>query len=89
MQEISGVSGAGPIFHRLFSMLHEKHPASFPAKPDSLHAVLLDTRTGGPAVAGTPPTCLRIELATEADKARLPSGRYDSQGRAILDARYA
>ena len=49
----------------------------------------VDTRTGGPAVAGTPPTCCRTELATKADKERLPAGRYDSQGRAILDARYA
>lgn len=89
MQEISGVSGAGPIFHRVFSMLHELQHASFPAKPDSLHAVLIDTRTGGPAVAGTPPTCCRTELATKADKERLPAGSYDSQGRAILDARYA
>lgn len=89
MQEISGVSGAGPIFHRVFGLLHQDTPASFPEMPDSLHRVEIDCRTGSLATPATPPVCRSAELATAADLRRLPAGDFDAAGRAILDARYA
>lgn len=89
MLEISGVSGAGPIFHRVFELLHRDTPATFPEMPESLHRVEIDHRTGSLATPATPPTCRRSELATAADLQRLPRGSFDADGRAILDSRYA
>lgn len=89
MQEISGVSGAGPIFHRVFEMLHRDRPARFPDRPASLQAVEIDRRTGSLVTATTPPTCRRTEWATAADLQQLPRGTFDAVGRAILDSRYA
>ena len=89
MQEISGVSGAGPIFHRVFESLYREGAAAFPQMPEGLRRVEIDRRTGGLASASTPPACRRQELATAADLQRLPVGHFDAGGRAILDARYA
>lgn len=89
MQEISGVSGAGPIFHRVFELLHRETPATFPEMPDSLRRVEIDRRTGSLATPATPPTSRRSELATAADLQQLPRGCFDADGRAILDSRYA
>lgn len=89
MQEISGVSGAGPIFHRVFSLLHETQSAGFPSRPESLHTIAIDRRTGSSASPAAPPVVRCAELATANDIARLPAGRFDAAGRAVLDARYA
>ena len=83
------MSGAGPIFHRVFELLHRDTPATFPEMPDSLRRVEIDRRTGSLATPATPPTCRRSELATAADLQRLPRGNFDADGRAILDSRYA
>ena len=88
MQEISGVSGAGPIFHRVFETLYREDSASFPQMPETLRRVEIDRRTGSLATPETPPTCRQLELAANADLQRLPAGSFDADGRAILDARY-
>lgn len=89
MQRISGVSGAGPIFHRVLSLLHEKLPPTFPEQPAELQQLDIDTRTGTPATAQTPPECRAPELLTPSELAALPAPRLDENGRAILDSRYA
>ena len=89
MQEVSGVSGAGPIFHRVMLLLHEDRPASFPDCPPQLCRVDIDTRNGCRASAATPDYCRQSELATSEDIARLPRGTYDAEGRAVLSPRYA
>ena len=89
MQNISGVSGAGPIFHRVLELLHREHPASFPDMPEGVQRVAIDRRTGSLATTSTPPTCRQRELATAADLQSLPAGRFDAAGRAVLDSRYA
>ena len=89
MQSVSGVSGAGPIFHRVMSLLHESLPPSFPDCPPELRRVLIDSRTGAPATEATPVFCRQTEWATPEDAARLPQGKYDASGRALLDSRYA
>lgn len=89
MQDISGVSGAGPIFHRVFSLLHREQPAGFPDRPGSLQEVEIDRRTGSLATPSTPPTCRRTELATATNLQGLPAGLFDAAGRAVLDSRYA
>ena len=90
MFRVSGVSGAGPIFHRVFLRLYEgrEKEAAFPARPSEIQEADIDTRTGMLATDTTPADCRRRELGTPA---MLPkeSGRYDAEGRAVLDARYA
>lgn len=90
MVRISGISGAGPIFHRVMERLYAHGArASFPDEPEGLKRVEIDTRTGALATQGVPASCRAAELATADDLARLPVGHYDSEGRAVLDSRYA
>lgn len=91
MQGISGISGAGPIFHRVMLRMQEYNgaPLSFPACPQGLSKVEIDTRTGTRADARTPHTCRATELATAEQLAALPTPLLDAKGRAILDSRYA
>lgn len=89
MRRISGVSGAGPIFRRVFETLYAGgRPAAFPERPADIAETEIDTRTGLLPTPQTPPECRRREIGTAA---MLPavSGRYDEQGRAVLDARFA
>ena len=90
MEKISGISGAGPIFHRamLLAYEHTAEEPSFPQRPKGLVDVKIDTRTGGAARADTPPECVRTELAL-AESPPAESAAYDEIGRAVLDSRYA
>ncbi|MDO5450951.1 MAG: transglycosylase domain-containing protein [Akkermansia sp.] len=89
MKEVSGVSGAGPIFHRAMVLAYTwsaEHP-SFPGRPDGLVEVEIDTRTGGAVRQDTPQECRATELALVENPPTV-SADYDAQGRAILDSRY-
>ena len=90
MKEVSGISGAGPIFHRamLLAYEHTAETPSFPERPQGLVDVRIDTRTGGKARANTPPECVQTELAL-AENPPTESTAYDDLGRAVLDSRYA
>ena len=46
MAGISGVSGAGPIFHRTMLALHEGQHPTFPKQPATLARISIDERTG-------------------------------------------
>lgn len=87
MKQVSGLSGAGPIFHRVTEMLHRDTPASFPEPPDTLQRVGIDTRTGLLPRDDTPAAFRATEWATEAQRPT-ESGLYDAEGRALLDSRY-
>ena len=91
MLNISGISGAGPIFHRVMMRLQEYNgaPLSFPTRPNGLQEVQVDTRTGTLATDATPHTARATELATAEQLAALPTPKLDPKGRVILDARYA
>ena len=88
MHNISGISGAGPIFHRVMSALHEQTPPTFPTRPEGLHDVEIDSRTGTPATTHTPPECRATEIATAQNLEAMPQAVYDSRGRAVLSSRY-
>lgn len=91
MQNVSGITGAGPIFHRIMLRLQEYNgkPLSFPTCPAELTEVEIDTRSGCRATEQTPRTCRATELATAAQLAALPNPQHDAKGRVVLDARYA
>lgn len=97
MQRVSGLSGAGPLFHRVMEALYEEdengeprlgRAPSFPERPAALQEVEIDTRTGLLPTPQTPPECRRRELALPSQVPQ-SSGRYDEKGRALLDARFA
>lgn len=88
MHEISGVSGAGPIFNRVFRALHAQQAAGFPQRPPTLQSTEIDIRTGGAPTPTTPNFCRKKEWATTTDLQHLPQGKTDDSGRIVLDARY-
>ena len=90
MKNISGVSGAGPIFHRSLVRAHRDTQPTWFARPDGGERVEADTRTGKRL-----PPC---ELPTFSVKEWLPPGTgipgasptdYDESGRAKLPPVYA
>jgi penicillin-binding protein 1C len=46
MQRVSGVAGAGPIFHEVIRLLHDRTPPREEPPPDGLAAVTLDPISG-------------------------------------------
>ncbi len=91
MQDVSGVTGAGPIFRDVMLHLHEKHPATWFKRPGAITQARIDPRTGKRLTPQTPPARVSREDFFVAD--RMPSvaqtADYDSRGRAILPREYA
>ena len=91
MQDVSGVTGAGPIFRDVMLHLHEKHPATWFKRPGAITQARIDPRTGKCLTPQTPPARVSREDFFVAD--RMPSvaqaADYDSRGRAILPREYA
>lgn len=88
MKGISGIAGAGPIFHRAMLRLHrDVKPTWFP-RPAGFVDITIDPRNGKLVPAGTPGS--RADLAP-AD--RLPPAAtvadYDASGKALLDPTFA
>jgi len=87
MENVSGVSGAGPIFHEVFELLSRREKMSFPPCPKGITEVEIDSRTGLLPRKDTPQECCVRELCLTG-KEPTAAGRYDGQGRALLDSRY-
>ena len=90
MQDVSGVTGAGPIFRDVMLHLHEKHPATWFATPKDIVRARIDPRTGKRLTPQTPPARVSREEFFVAGK--LPpvaqASDYDARGRAILPREY-
>ncbi len=91
MQDVSGVTGAGPIFRDVMLHLHEKHPATWFATPKDLVRARIDPRTGKRLTPQTPPA--RVSREEFFMSGKLPpvaqASDYDAKGRAILPREYA
>jgi penicillin-binding protein 1C len=91
MQNVSGVTGAGPIFRDVMLHLHEKHPAIWFVTPKTITHARIDPRTGKRLTPQTPPARVSREEFFIASK--LPpvaqASDYDARGRAILPREYA
>lgn len=91
MQDVSGVTGAGPIFRDVMLHLHEKHAATWYDMPQSITHTRIDPRTGRRLTPQTPPARMSREEYFVAGK--LPplaqAADYDAEGRAILPRDYA
>jgi penicillin-binding protein 1C len=90
MQDVSGVTGAGPIFKDVMLHLHEKHPATWFATPKDIVRVRIDPRTGKRLTPQTP--AARVSREEFFIGGKLPpvaqAGDYDARGRAILPREY-
>lgn len=91
MQEVSGVTGAGPIFRDVMLHLHEKSPSTWFALPAAITQARIDPRTGKRLTPQTPPA--RLSREEWFISGHVPpvaqAGDYDSRGRAILPREYA
>lgn len=90
MKNISGVSGAGPIFHRSLVRAHRAVPATWYQRPEGGELVEIDNRTGKRLFPGTLPDFSTTEWLPPGST--LPAAAatdYDSMGRALVPAIYA
>jgi penicillin-binding protein 1C len=90
MQDVSGVTGAGPIFRDVMLHLHEKQPATWFARPAAILHARIDPRTGKRLTPLTPPARVSREELFIGEK--MPpvaqASDYDARGRAILPREY-
>ncbi|WP_395741625.1 penicillin-binding protein 1C [Prosthecobacter sp.] len=91
MQDVSGVTGAGPIFKDVMLHLHKGHAMSWYATPKEVVRARIDPRTGKRLTPQSPPA--RVSREEFFISGKLPpvaqAGDYDAKGRAILPREYA
>ncbi|WP_395750653.1 penicillin-binding protein 1C [Prosthecobacter sp.] len=91
MQDVSGVTGAGPIFKDVMLHLNERHAMSWYAMPKDIVRARIDPRTGRRLTLQSPPA--RVSREDFFVSGKLPplaqAGDYDAKGRAILPREYA
>ena len=88
MKGISGIAGAGPVFHRTMLRLHKDTPPTWFARPNGLIDITIDPRNGKlvPADAKN----ARKDLAPQDQLPPYAAAiDYDSTGKALLDPTYA
>ena len=90
MKGLSGVAGAGPIFHRAMLRLHRDHPPAWFARPDGLVDVAIDARSGQLVPADPTNPHMRPELVPAGQVPRAATPRdCDAAGKVLLDQSYA
>ncbi|MGB0775016.1 MAG: penicillin-binding protein 1C, partial [Akkermansiaceae bacterium] len=88
MRGISGVTGAGPIFHATMMRLHRDRPATWYQRPPRMIDCLVNRLTGkrhsnnGENI---------LSLCLPVDRLPMPAAEsdYDADGRVLLDSQYA
>ena len=89
MKGISGIAGAGPIFHRAMLRLHRDHKPTWFARPTGLVEITIDTRTGKITAPDPENIHLRTDLAPENQTPPVATAAdYDATGKALLDPTY-
>lgn len=88
MRGISGVTGAGPIFHATMLRLHRDHPPTWFERPDEMTDCLVHSSTGKRL---TQKSAHGIAMTLPQQQVPLPSraADFDQLGRVMLDVRYA
>jgi penicillin-binding protein 1C len=91
MQEVSGVTGAAPIWRDILLHLHESSPATWYEEPKEIVRARIDPRTGRQLTAQSPPSRLSREelFITGSLPAAATRGDYDERGRALLPPEFA
>ena len=85
---ISGVAGAGPIFHRAMVRLHRDQSPAWFEPPPGIATIRIDPRTGHRLIDPADPR----EKTERCQETSLPlfvsAADYDSSGKALLDASF-
>jgi penicillin-binding protein 1C len=88
MKGVSGIAGAGPIFHRTMLRLHRDTPPTWFPRPPGLEDIAIDPRNG----KRVPPATLNA-VHDLAPANRIPpaatAADYDPSGKALLDPTFA
>ncbi len=88
MKSLSGIDGAGPIFHRSMLRLHRDAKSSWFAKPKELLEIVIDLRNGKLVPDGT--KYARCDHApSDHPPTTAISNDYTPDGKALLDPIYA
>ncbi len=92
MEGVSGVTGAGPIFHDIFMAVHGLHPTTWYAVPDRIVRARIDPRIGKRVNPRLPPPLMSREEKFFGDRlppVAMPSDYDKATGRALLPPEYA
>ena len=88
MKGISGIAGAGPVFHRTMLRLHKDTAPTWFARPEGLIDITIDPRNGKLVPAATKNA--RKDIASQDQLPPYAAATdYDSTGKALLDPTYA
>jgi penicillin-binding protein 1C len=87
MRGVSGVAGAGPIFHRAMLRVQAREAATWPRAPEGLVEIAIDPRNGK-RVAADDPRGVREVCRAEQQPLSAAHDDYAADGRALLDASY-
>ena len=88
MKGISGVTGAGPIFHETMLALHKDKQATWLEKPESIHAYHIDPHTGKQLDTNHPRYPLNEKLTLLFQPPPATTDDYDTAMRPYLDQRF-
>ncbi len=88
MKGLSGIAGAGPIFHRAMLRLHRDVKPTWFERPAGLVEFTIDPRNGKSVPATDRSARRDLAPADQLPPAATPSD-YDSSGKALLDPTYA
>ena len=88
MKGLSGIAGAGPIFHRAMLRLHRDNEPTWFARPAGLVEISIDPRTGKLLPATAENARRDLAPADQIPPAATPAD-YDASGHALLDSSYA
>lgn len=90
MKSISGIAGAGPVFHRAMLRLHRDIQPTWFAKPETLTEITIDARNGKLIPADPKNPYARKDIAP---RDRIPpnatASDYDPESRALLEPLFA
>lgn len=88
MKGLSGIAGAGPIFHRAMLRLHEKTKPTWFGRPIGLAEITIDPRNGKSLPADEKTARGDLAPVDQIPPAATPAD-YDATGKALLDPTYA
>ncbi len=88
MQDVSGVTGAAPVLHEVFTHLHQRFGTSWFAPPTNVVECLVDPLTGK-RLAGARSGAVREKCLANRLPPLASADDYDAAGRVRLPAEYA
>ena len=88
MKGLSGIAGAGPVFHRAMLRLHRDTKPTWFARPAGLVGITIDPRNGKLIPADAKNFRRDLAPADQIPPAATPAD-YDATGKALLDPTYA